>query len=187
MSEQFIFGYGSLVNTATHDYGQVHVAELKGWRRVWHYTSLRDLAYLSAIPDQGSTIMGVVLKVPPMDANLENREQAYARHHVSDTVTHPLKIASDINVFAIPPKVHRPCQAESTLLLSYIDVVVQGYMRKFGEPGVQQFFETTFGWGAPVLDDRANPIYPRHQRLSKQETELTDHYLNTLSSVVKQL
>ncbi len=187
MSDQFIFGYGSLVNTATHDYGQAHVAELNGWRREWHYTTLRDLAYLSAIPDPNSTIKGVVLKAPAMDENLERREQAYARHPVSDIITHSAKTLPDINVFAIPPKVHRPHHAKSALLLSYIDVVVQGYLREFGEAGVQGFFKTTHGWGAPVIDDRANPIYPRHQRLSKQETELTDHYLNTLSSVVKQL
>ncbi len=187
MTEQFIFGYGSLVNTATHDYGQAHVAELNGWRRVWHYTTLRDLAYLSAIPDPESTIKGVVLQAPALDAKLEEREQAYVRHPVSHAITHSAKTAPDISVFAIPPKVHRPRHTNSALLLSYIDVVVQGYMREFGETGVQGFFETTHGWGAPILDDRTNPIYPRHQRLSKQETELTDHYLNTLSSVVKQL
>ena len=187
MSDQFIFGYGSLVNTDTHDYGQVQIAELSGWRRTWHYTTLRDLAYLSAIPAPGSSIKGVVLNVPPLDAKLEEREQAYARHQVSDTVDHAVKYAPHINVFAVPPNVHRARNANSTLLLSYIDVVVQGYFREYGETGVQEFFETTHGWGAPVLNDRADPIYPRHQRLSKLETDLSDHWLNNLPAEVKQL
>lgn len=46
------------------------------------------------------------------------------------------------------------------VLLSYLDVVVQGYFREFGRKGVVHFFEMTEGWHAPVLNDRANPIYP---------------------------
>ena len=66
------------------------------------------------------------------------------------------------------------------MLLSYIDVVVQGYLREFGERGVRHFFETTDGWEAPVLDDRAAPIYPRHQRLSPDERALVDDQLREI-------
>ena len=67
------------------------------------------------------------------------------------------------------------------VLLSYLDVVVQGYMREFGEAGVARFFATTDGWDAPVLDDRKHPIYPRHQVLNSSERALTDDQIAQLT------
>jgi hypothetical protein len=72
-------------------------------------------------------------------------------------------------------------QRESTdhypVLLSYLDVVVQGYVRAFGLAGVQHFFDTTDGWEAPILNDRTEPRYPRHQQLKPEERELVDMHL----------
>ncbi|MGR3291953.1 MAG: gamma-glutamylcyclotransferase family protein [Paracoccaceae bacterium] len=185
MSEQFIFGYGSLVNRATHDYTEIERAELHGWRREWHYTTLRDLAYLSATPDPDGSIIGVTLKAPQNDSKLEDRERAYQRSNVSRQVVRSGTAKIDIEIFAISPALCRPTGPRSALLLSYIDVVVQGFLQEYGEPGVQNFFETTHGWGAPILNDRAAPVYPRHQPLQARETALTDHWLNALSAVVK--
>ncbi|MDX5384038.1 MAG: gamma-glutamylcyclotransferase, partial [Rhodobacterales bacterium] len=39
MKDAFFFGYGSLVNRATHDYGQARAATLPGWRRAWRHTA----------------------------------------------------------------------------------------------------------------------------------------------------
>jgi hypothetical protein len=66
--------------------------------------------------------------------------------------------------------------------LSYIDVVVQGYLREFGEEGVARFFATTDGWDAPVADDRADPIYLRHQTLTRAERALVDRWLDDLGA-----
>jgi hypothetical protein len=63
------------------------------------------------------------------------------------------------------------------ILLSYIDVVVQGYLHMHGHDGVAHFFETTDGWDTLILNDRADPIYPRHQTLSAQERDLVDSHL----------
>jgi hypothetical protein len=41
------FGYGSLVNAATHDYPNTRPATLRGWRRTWVQSSSRDIAFLS--------------------------------------------------------------------------------------------------------------------------------------------
>jgi len=182
MGRQFIFGYGSLVNSATHDYGQVHHATLRGWRRVWQHTKLRDLAYLSAVPDPNGSITGVVLAVPTGDPALENREAAYARANVSGQLSHGLGPDISVDVFAIERDLHGPLSAASTLLLSYIDVVVQGYLREMGEAGVARFFESTDGWGGRIINDRAGPHYPRHQELTREETALTDHWLDQLSA-----
>ncbi|WP_010137298.1 hypothetical protein [Oceanicola sp. S124] len=57
---------------------------------------------------------------------------------------------------------------------------MQGYLDEFGEAGVARFFETTDGWGAPIRDDRAAPLYPRAQKLSPAERALVDRWLAKL-------
>ena len=49
-----------------------------------------------------------------------------------------------------------------------------------GAAGVADFFATTDGWEAPILNDRAAPQYPRHQRLTGEEHELVDHWLGEI-------
>lgn len=183
MKDVFFFGYGSLVNRATHDYGQAHHASLPGWRRAWRHTALRPVAFLTAEPDPASHIDGLIAAVPGGDwAALDTREAAYARHPVCDTVRHPLTPRPAVSVYAIPPDRHTAPSDAYPVLLSYLDVVVQGYAREFGAEGVARFFATTAGWDAPILDDRADPIYPRHQRLSAAERAMTDDHLDRLGA-----
>ena len=56
----------------------------------------------------------------------------------------------------------------------YLDVVVQGFLREFGEAGAQRFFETTDGWEVGIVNDRAAPLYPRHRVLSAEERAFVD-------------
>ena len=166
----YFFGYGSLVNRETHHFTSAHTATLTGWRRVWRHTVLRPVAYLSVMPDPHCQIDGLIAAVPGADwAALDQREGAYDRVAAAHQVTHPLPHMPEVAVYAIADGKYgdpnMPCQ----ILLSYIDVVVQGYLREFGETGVKRFFDTTDGWDTLVVDDRANPFYPRHQRLSSHE------------------
>ena len=103
---------------------------------------------------------------------------AWRRHH---QVRHHLPHRPQIAVYAIPDGQHQAPSTEHSLLLSYIDVVVQGYLREFGPGGVARFFATTDGWDAPVIDDRATPQYPRHCRLTPEETALVDDHLRRLN------
>lgn len=179
MTYPSFFGYGSLVNLATHDYASPQAASLRGWRRIWQGTSLREVAYLSVIRDKASTVKGVIAGVPEGDwAALDRREAAYQRHDVSHQVDHPLPTA----VYQVRPEHVAPAHVHP-ILLSYLDVVAQGYLRMFGEDGVADFFRTTDGWGVPILDDRKDPIYPRHQQLCLDERLLVDDHL---AAVVQQ-
>lgn len=178
MEDAFFFGYGSLVNRATHAYAQAHHATLPGWRRAWRHTALRPVAFLTAEPDPDSRIEGLIAAVPGRDwTALDAREAAYTRQAVCDSVEHLLTPRPAVSVYAIPAGHHQSPSEAYPVLLSYLDVVVQGYAREFGPTGVARFFETTAGWDAPILDDRAAPIYPRHQRLSAAERGLTDDHL----------
>lgn len=178
----YFFGYGSLVNRATHDFPGTRHASLHGWRRAWRHTDLRPVAFLTAIPDANCTIEGLIAQVPNDDWDaLDQREWAYDRVGVKDHIRHDLPKTPDIAVYCVPEARHSAGSQVHPVLLSYIDVVIQGYLREFGEPGAARFFATTSGWDTPVLNDRKAPKYPRHQHLTRAETDYVDDQLAALS------
>ena len=178
MNDPFFFGYGSLVNRKTHSFEQAHTARITGWRRAWRRSLSRDLCYLTAVPDPASTIDGLIAAVPKGDwAALDVRERAYLRQDATHQVDHQINHDPEVAIYAIAADAHHPPTAQNPILLSYLDVVVQGYLAEFGKAGVARFFATTDGWGGPILNDRADPVYPRAQGLSHAETALVDHHL----------
>jgi len=178
MPDPYFFGYGSLVNRATHDFPNPQPAHLTGWRRVWRHTDLRPVAFLSIVPDPDTTIDGLIAHVPNDDwAALDQREWAYDRIPATKSVQHPLADDIEIAVYAVPEARHAAPSARYPVLLSYVDVVVQGYLHEFGSEGAAHFFATTDGWDAPILNDRAAPRYPRHQNLTTAETTFVDTHL----------
>lgn len=173
------FGYGSLVNRATHIYPNAARAQATGWARVWQATSIRQIAYLSVIEAPEVVIDGLIAAVPGGDwAALDQREHAYARKPVGD-VAHALPGAREIMIYQVEPQ-HIAPKGSHPILLSYLDTVVQGFLREFGETGAARFFETTRGWGAGIQDDRAAPLYPRAQITSDRERALVDAALRDL-------
>lgn len=183
MKDPYFFGYGSLVNRATHDYPRAARAEVAGWRRCWTHTRLRKVAYLSVVPSPDTRIEGLIAAVPGHDwAALDERERAYARHPVRDGLRHEADHEVEVQIYAVEPAHADHPDARHPILLSYIDVVLQGYLREFGEAGAKRFVDTTDGWEAPILDDRAAPIYPRHQRLTGEERAYVDRALKALGA-----
>ena len=183
MALSYLFGYGSLVNLATHDLPDVRPARLKGWRRAWMHTDLRPVAFLTVVPDLESEIDGMIAHVPNNDwIALDEREWAYDRIPTTQSVIHPLTYEIEIAVYAVPPPKYTKPTDQYPLLLSYIDVVVQGYLRTFGPEGADRFFATTDGWDSPILNDRTVPRYPRHQHLNTAETGYVDDHLVQLDA-----
>lgn len=164
MNDPFFFGYGSLVNTATHDFRNIHAAKARGWRRAWRHTALRPVSFLTVVPDALTTIAGVIAAVPGADwAALDERERAYDRVPAAGVIEHEAGDLPDIAIYAIPADRHGPPTEANPILMSYLECVLQGYLRRYGPAGVQAFIATTDGWSAPILDDRDTPRYPRHQ------------------------
>ena len=185
MAISYLFGYGSLVNLATHDLRDARPARMKGWRRAWKHTDLRPVAFLTVVPDLESEIDGMIAHVPNDDwLALDEREWAYDRIPATRSVIHPLTHDVEIAVYAVPPLKHTGPTDRHPLLLSYIDVVVQGYLRAFGREGADHFFATTVGWDGPIMDDRAAPRYPRHQQLNTTETGYVDDHLIRLDAKI---
>ena len=171
MTDPYFFGYGSLVNRRTHEYAAPRRAHVTGWRRAWRHSPLRPVSFLTVLPCDGARIAGLTAAVPGSDwAALDLREAAYRRqltlaHHDDG----PL---DGVAIYAIPDGHHHDPGEDNPVLLSYLDVVVQGFLAEFGPEGVMDFFDTTDGWSAPILDDRAAPRYPRHQTLTEEERAL---------------
>lgn len=179
MHRHYFFGYGSLVNTRTHGYPDARPARLAGWRRVWRGTPLAPQAFLSVERAQAE-IDGLVAAVPGADwAALDAREQGYDRQGVVSGIAHDLPDHAAVQVYAVPDRHHLP-DDRSPILLSYLDVVVQGFLHRFGQDGAAHFFATTAGWARPVIDDRSDPIYPRHQTLTAAERAMVDRHLADL-------
>ncbi|MDG4647950.1 gamma-glutamylcyclotransferase [Roseibacterium sp. SDUM158017] len=182
--DPFFFGYGSLVNRDTHDFPRVARAAVRGWGRTWKRTRLRKVAFLTAFEAPGTRIEGLIAAVPGADwSALDAREYAYDRHPVLEidhdhershdgpaTAARPL----DIQIYRTRPEHDTDATEAHPILLSYLDTVVQGYLREFGEDGARRFFDTTQGWEAPVFDDRAEPVYPRATPTSGAERNFVD-------------
>ncbi|WP_084861052.1 gamma-glutamylcyclotransferase family protein [Salibaculum halophilum] len=178
------FGYGSLVNLATHAYPDPVPARLQGWRRVWKHSARRPVAFLSVEPVAGAEIRGVLAHVPGGDwAALDRREQAYRRRDVTDQVIHE-RSRRRVAVYEAARGHLAPPSTEHPILLSYLDVVIQGYLNLLGREGVAHFFATTAGFATPIVDDRHAPRYPRHQPLSRGERRLVDTALADIGARV---
>jgi len=172
------FGYGSLVNLATHDYRNPRKANVWGWRRRWVYSLKRDVSFLTASKDPRTSIQGMIADVAGIGWNaLDEREAAYQRFELQN------KDVAGVQIYVADPKHTAPAGQNKPILLSYLDCVVQGFLEQFGEQGVSAFFDSTSGWNRPIRNDRTTPIYPRAQMLSKSETQLVNHHLDKLSVV----
>ncbi|ABD56536.1 gamma-glutamylcyclotransferase family protein [Jannaschia sp. CCS1] len=183
MKDPYFFGYGSLVNRKTHAYPRTFPAHVTGWRRIWRGTALRDVAFLTAEPDSGGEITGLIAEVPGADwAALDLREAAYARHRVTD-IRHgaPADLPSGVDVQIYAVEQRHVDTTDHPILLSYLDTVIQGYLQEFGAAGATAFFETTGGWHHPIRNDRSNPIYPRATILTREERAFVDESLALLT------
>jgi hypothetical protein len=186
MSDPCFFGYGSLVNRSTHGYGLARRASLRGWRRAWRYTGFREGPFLTAVPCADSQIDGLVAQVPGADWRaLDLRESGYARLPLGPELSIDGAGHAATQIYAVPAEDAVEPPERQPILLSYIDVVFQGYLREYGPAGVARFVATTDGWDAPVLDDRAAPRYPRHQQLDPAERALVDRHLADLGATIR--
>ncbi|RAH97030.1 gamma-glutamylcyclotransferase [Acuticoccus sediminis] len=174
-----VFGYGSLVNRNTlPPHVSAEPVSLKGWRRAWRASSVAHaggVCALSVVPGD-DTIEGLLVTFdddyrPVIDAR-EYRYDALAAE----------ALGAGALIFRANAEADRFGDAGNPVHLSYVDVVIQGFLREFGEAGVERFMATTDGWHVPILDDRAAPRYPRAQQLTENERDLSDRMLRMVDA-----
>ena len=177
-----VFGYGSLVNGRTHGYTGLRTARLSGYRRIWRQSTLREVAFLSIVEADFGAIEGLLADVPAAEWDaLDHRERAYDKRDVAGQCTHDGP-EGPVIVYAVKDAVVAPPDTTHPILLSYLDVVAEGYLDHFGQPGLARFVESTDGWNAPILDDRAAPLYGRHTAPDAAVTGIVDDMLRDIGS-----
>ncbi|MGJ8570248.1 MAG: gamma-glutamylcyclotransferase [Hoeflea sp.] len=198
------FGYGSLVNRATLTTGlvQAHRARLKGWRRSWRPrpdmgptpgVTLPDgitPSLLSVHRAEGFSIDGLL--VIDLAVNLVGIDAREFRYHRRDIGLADLEftdpghgLGADITLHVYEARVEHPAaDGPAPILRSYLDAVMQGFLREFGPEGVHRFVAETDAFHMPIHEDRHAAIYPRAVSLSASEIALFDAALGRRSQPV---
>lgn len=167
MADNYIFGYGSLINSDSRaaTAGKpvpavpVRVSGALGLVRAWNFRSKSGFTALGLRPARGGesqSINGVVYKVEGTMEAFDTREVGYRRVEVTrDTIAAVSgglpSPPAQIWVY-VPDELHPP-DAGFPLLQSYIDVCVVGAL-EHGEEFAREFVATTDGWSDCWLNDR---------------------------------
>ncbi len=150
---------------------------------------MRQVAYLTVVPAADQVIDGLIAAVPDADwPALDRREGSYDRLHLDPShVSHGVSGNITVRMYKTVETNDAAATVRCPILLSYLDCVIKGFLDVFGRQGVADFFASTDGWDAPILNDRKDPRYPRHVELSKSEKQLVDERLAALTPVQEQL
>ena len=177
MKTPYYFGFGSLVNEQTLPVNtRWHKATLSGWRRSWRHPIAGEPSWaaMDVIADANSSIDGLLVTGgTDIDEYLIKREAGYNPHELSHL---HLCVDGELHAQASPclwtSKHSQQNNEPLWLMQSYVDVVMSGYLRHFGEAGLERFVMTTDNWHLPVYDDRLAPRYPRSVQLSDHEVQI---------------
>ena len=180
------FGYGSLVNRETLPEDALTArVRVSGWRRAWrHSVGTGDMrrCTLTVIPDPDCSILGAVVAQPGHhEDTMQRREALYHRIDLPPTAVDWLDGRPDEwpepFIHVGEPAYRRAGDHDHPVLLSYVETVLAGFLRTFGDDGPRHFFETTADWHVPVMDDRNSPVYARATQLGEDERLLVDDLL----------
>lgn len=163
------FGYGSLVCRATHRTEIVHAvpARLNGWRRSWRPRP--DMpgfpaALLTVREEKGAGCDGLlVIDRAENLAAIDAREARYRRVAIDPgRLELGQELPADCPIWLYVAEDDLPVhRAPPTILQSYLDAVMLGFLNEHGEGGLARFVSETDAFDLPVHADRDAPIYPR--------------------------
>lgn len=176
------FGYGSLINRATHRTQIVDAmpARLMGWRRIWRPRPDMpgfSAALLSVRRQPGAGCDGLLV-IDRMEnlAAVDEREGRYRRVLLGpDELQAAGEVPRDCPIYVYEAETDVPAHPEEPKILqSYLDAVLQGVLHEYGEEGLRRFFAETDGFETLLEADREQPRYPRAVTLADAERALFD-------------
>lgn len=183
------FGYGSLVNPATHRTKIIgHTkATVKGWSRHWQArpdAGDDPVALLTARRSEdpehrlrGLLVFDHVDNLPALDL----REAGYNRVQLSPSdIETEDEIPANVPMFIYEARPPAKPEEPHFIHQSYLDAVLQGYWHQYGEDAVREFLAQTANFDTPVKADRHRPLYQR-------PVQLADHEINYFSEATKHL
>ena len=184
------FGYGSLVNelTLSKKY-DIHSGKIQNWKREWKHcvdTPFGGVCALTASRVEDALIDGVFIKCNDIELRqFDEREIGYDRIEIarSDVIYSNGVLPDRLYIYTSGPGHYRVGDFHYPIWLSYVEVVICGYLRTFGEAGVDRFIQSTGGWSTPIIDDRKNPRYPRFTNVSDEHRRLIETWLHNISEV----
>jgi len=174
---QFIFGYGSLINTASRNSTAgapipaipVRISSAFGYIRAWNDRALSGFTSLGMRKphpgESGSTINGVLYAVEGEDmAKFDAREEGYVRVELMRENIEPVSwqrlpeqghiwVYVPVRPGGVPGEGLPEADAAFPILESYIDVVVEGGL-EYGVDYARELIETTADWSQFWLNDR---------------------------------
>jgi cation transport regulator ChaC len=169
----FIFGYGSLISSASRAETEgrlvvgapVRLSAEFGYVRAWSNRSPTGLTALGlhkvTLHRKGRTVNGVIYPVTASEvAAYDARELGYARIKVSPTMLQAVSwiaVPNDCRIWVYVPHTdgrrHQGPDWAFPILQSYLDVVVRGGL-EHGPDFAAEILETTKGWSRYWLNDR---------------------------------
>jgi glutathione-specific gamma-glutamylcyclotransferase len=184
------FGYGSLVNADTIPADtEVKPGRLRGWIREWRVCGEGEdgqgRCALTVREEPDAEIWGVLAREPRTRLlGLEKREKRYEKIEAIGAAfaceARSKPGPKGLFLFKASPEHRRWGSETHPILQSYLDCVLAGYFKIWGEVGIDHFLRTTDGWHVPVLQDRIRPHYPRSIELDLQLAGLIDEKLKSL-------
>lgn len=170
MSKNFLFGYGSLINSESRKRtGQSGIAvpvRVKGIQRQWNLVvPSAALTGVGAIAKEGSCCNGVIAPVSESELpKFDERElpHGYTRVLIKSEDIKGLsrdQVPDGLIWTYLAQKPGAPSDA-NPITQSYIDVIISGCL-DFNEKFAREFIESTSGWGSPWVNDRSDPRYIR--------------------------
>jgi len=212
MTEQFVFGYGSLINRESRSKtvgadgaGTAIPVLVNGLRRGWNARIRSDecqnwpcsMTALGVVFEENESSNGVLVLVSDDKlVKLDERESGYIRRQIG------VGAISFLTEQAIPPAAivyayvwdtPLPANEEFPILQSYVDVVMAGCL-ELGSERVDlggfpaDFVRGTRGWDSYWVDDRMQPKYIRAMSetpllLARQIDGILESNLGTLRRV----
>ncbi|MEL7290889.1 MAG: gamma-glutamylcyclotransferase family protein [Pseudomonadota bacterium] len=182
---QYIFGYGSLMNSASRQLtGQTSPAipsTAHGFKRYWGKV---DSSYILSplVVDKGQgQVNGVMLEVSQAGlAEFDRRERGYHRVEIEpqqlDTSVY-LTEQDTVWVY-IKDNPEPPCSL-SPIMQTYVDTVLVGCL-EISEQFAKQFVEHTIGWHFPLENDRHQPKYGNLAGVTPQHHATIDALLSSV-------
>ncbi|WP_158148066.1 gamma-glutamylcyclotransferase family protein [Vibrio fluvialis] len=160
----YIFGYGSLMNSAsrqlTGNTGKALPATVHGLIRYWGKIDDSDvISPLVVNPGEGQ-VNGVLLEIDEAAlAEFDRRERGYQRIALTaEQIETEAEFDSEREIWVYVTEQHQPPCERSPIVQTYVDTVLAGCL-EVSEAFARHFVEHTVGWHHPLENDRHAPKY----------------------------
>ena len=196
MIQNYIFGYGSLINpesrAKTGESGIAIPVRLWGVQRAWNLVAHAfQLTGVGATYKPSSYANGVI--IPVSESELPKFDEREVRHGYKRVPVNRGNITmlvdgavSSGNIWVyVTDSPGRPTEA-APIAQSYVDVVLSGCLsvdlqnHDIDNNFVREFVSTTEGWNSPWVNDRNQPRYPRPVDYSTAPINKIDRLLEGL-------